>query len=589
MNEHKRYSGTVRPTARLISIVMKSSFTLVMPLLLINLLFGFLPFVVALTWQNILATLQLENGQLDMTQLFIMLAIVGGISLSYGSFFEIAETVLRNKLSLRMQRIVHSKASELPISYYETPKLADMMDRAGKVFCYGEAIAIVLYIFGAVRLGISLISIAVLIWVFEPTLTLASVVLILSVLIKFKLNRVLIDMLIKLQPLHRAAGVFRKYFSTRTHIKEMRLMATEDFFINKWKGDYGQVLLEEKTLSKKAAWFRFFSDFMEKGTIIGAYVMCIYFVTLNRLSVAEFGAIIFLTGQFTRNLAGFIEEVDRLDLTMLSIRTAMDYFDLASDKRESSFSNVDCLTFDGVSYSYPETSSFAVKDINIDVKLGETVAIVGLNGSGKTTLAKLALGFLNPTVGKTKIGSVLMKDIPYSILHKSATSMFQDYVRFYVSVKDNIVISDSERSFTDDEIYQLLSKLGIDFIRDNENVKLDTDLGVEYGGVDLSGGQWQQLAIARAALRNTDIVVLDEPTSALDPLREEELISKFSDMCKDKIGIIITHRMSMCQIADNILVMDNGNILEYGTHRELIAKKGTYARMYASQQEMYSE
>jgi len=307
----------------------------------------------------------------------------------------------------------------------------------------------------------------------------------------------------------------------------------------------------------------------------------------DRLTIAEFGAVIVLVGQFTRSTSNIIESISGLGKIMLTVQNTIGYFDLKHEQRNNTMPTVSSISIKNVSYSYPGSGALVLQNINFDMQAGETLVIVGKNGSGKSTLVKLVLGLLNPVTGKIEIDGIPTDSIPYHELHNTATSMFQDYVQYALNIKNNIVISDTSRHHADETIYRLLHSLGIHFVNENSIINLKTDLGIEYGGIDLSGGQWQQLAIARAAIREAKIVILDEPTSALDPLRETELYDNFKELCNGKIGIIVTHRMGMCKFANKIMVMQNGNMHEYGTHKELLAKQGVYAHMYSSQQQMY--
>jgi ATP-binding cassette subfamily B protein len=366
------------------------------------------------------------------------------------------------------------------------------------------------------------------------------------------------------------------------------MLNINDFFLKKWEGFSQHIFREERRSNIKITLIRLLLDIIERGVTIGSYAFCVYLVLSKRIGVAEFGAVIVLTGQFVQNSTWFMRMINDLHDGALSVRNAIGYFDLLTENRNKTLGSISSISLNNVSYTYPEAKRRAVKNINITLRNGETLAVVGKNGSGKTTLSKLLLGLINPSQGEVNADGRPMGENSYPSLYSHSSAVFQDYTRYAMSVGDNITIANEKKPLTPDETYQLLSTLGISFISEKSNVNLQTELGVEFGGTDLSGGQWQQLAIVRGAYRDSEVIVLDEPSSALDPLREAELYDTFRGMCRNKIGVIITHRLGMCAFADKILVMDEGVAIEYGTKEELLLNNGLFARMYRSQGELYS-
>lgn len=572
---------------RLMAMVFKTGKFQILSQIFLRIICGLLPVATALIWQRILSSTQAGNDQQSIIPLLISLAIIGGLSASYFYFTEIIDTLIRNRISLGLQKIIHKKADELPMDDYESPALADMLNRASGIFCYGDAVGFNMTVFGLIQQSISIVSIVIVVWGFQPLLTIGALILLIPGVVKLGLNKKRINLDLKLSPARREAGVFREYLTGRTHMKDIRIMNIGNFFLESWETITKRIFLEERRSNMQITLVNILIELIERGTTIGSYMLCVYLALSQKISIADFGAIIVLIGQFLQNSTGFVNQINGIHGEAFSVQSAIGYFDLLSEKREITLHSSNKINLNNVSYAYPEENKFAVKDINITLNQGETIAVVGKNGSGKSTLSKLILGLINPTSGEIKVDNEPMHEIKYASLYKPASVVFQDYVNYAMSVKDNIAIADSQLSLNIDEIYQLLNDLGITFINENSNIKLETELGVEFGGVDLSGGQWQQLAIARAAYRKAQVVVLDEPSSALDPLREAELYDTFRKLCQNKIGVIITHRLGMCAFADKILVMDDGHIIEYGTNDELLQNNGIYSRMYRSQQELY--
>ena len=242
-----------------------------------------------------------------------------------------------------------------------------------------------------------------------------------------------------------------------------------------------------------------------------------------------------------------------------------------------------------VSFKYPNSENYAVKGINLKLKYGQIVAVVGENGSGKSTLSKLISGLFIPTKGEVLIDGQTTETISEEVLFDKYTGVFQDYQRYELSLKDNVAISNANLPIDNNMVKECCSATGIAVERTFFPELEDTILSRSFGNTDLSGGQWQRVAIARCLYRNKNIVLLDEPTAAIDPLEENEILHKFLEISKNKTSIIITHRMGPARFADIILVMSEGKLVQMGSHSQLINDEdGEYSRLFRSQSDLMS-
>jgi ATP-binding cassette subfamily B protein len=237
-----------------------------------------------------------------------------------------------------------------------------------------------------------------------------------------------------------------------------------------------------------------------------------------------------------------------------------------------------------VTFTYPTGEAPALEHIDLHVRPGELLALVGENGAGKTTLIKLLLRFYDPDQGEVSIGGVDLRQADPADVRRRIGVLFQDFIRFEFSARDNVGLGRVDRHATDEATMDALGAARAGGILKGAGGELDSPLGRLFeGGHDLSGGEWQRLALARLLFRNPDIWILDEPTAALDAEAEAAIFANLRAVLQDRIGIIISHRFSTVRVADRIAVMAGGRITEIGNHDELLAAGGTYARLFELQ------
>jgi ATP-binding cassette subfamily B protein len=246
------------------------------------------------------------------------------------------------------------------------------------------------------------------------------------------------------------------------------------------------------------------------------------------------------------------------------------------------------IEFKNVFFKYPETERFILKDFNLVINPGEKIALVGENGAGKSTLIKLLLRFYDTNDGEILINGINIKNLDLNQWHKQIGALFQDFIKYQFTFKENIIFGNLEKKDDMKALHDALKQSGAEnYLADLPN-GLEQIVGKTFDeGVDLSGGQWQKLALARAFFRDAPFLILDEPTSAIDAKAEFEIFENVQKLQKDKTVIIISHRFSTVRTADRILVLDEGKIIEEGSHEKLMKEKGVYAELFEIQAQGY--
>lgn len=379
----------------------------------------------------------------------------------------------------------------------------------------------------------------------------------------------------------------QKYLSDTKYIKEIRVYELEKYFLDLLSKEFYCIVDENTQVRRRILCNELF---MQVITYLGhVIILCfLLFLFLNKkISISEFSVVYFSLNLLISQFDELITLLGQI-LSNLSISTYLyEFLELEEDQREvleleKSFSSV---LLEEVSFCFPYTNNLAIKKINMEIERGQRIAIVGRNGSGKSTLAKIIMGLYIPNSGNViyKYNFEKLNSKKARINLFSAT--FQNYIKYKFTLKDNVLISDLNKEYDRGYVQSILINSGIDI----NDLKLDTVISPEYGGTDCSGGEWQRIAMSRGNYREHQILILDEPTAAIDPLEENKVFQQFLSLANnEKTVIFITHRLASAKIADVIIVMEDGKIIEQGNHETLMREKNLYYKMYNSQSQWYT-
>ncbi len=391
---------------------------------------------------------------------------------------------------------------------------------------------------------------------------------------------------------HFNLGYLTNHFNSA---KEIRVYDMKDYIYGKYM-DINRDILKKYRLSRNI-WFANFSVCMPLTLLqeVSLYAFLIYELSKNNLTVAEFTLYVASVHIFTKALTDFIQEyteIKKQSLQVKDFRAFIDEYRILeeiSDTLPAANENPS-FEFHDVTFCYEGQKKNALEHISVRIPYGQRLAIVGLNGAGKTTFIKLLAGFYKPSEGNITLNGRDISDMSRDDLFRYYSAVFQNVEEYPFTVAENVSMKRYED--TDERrVHECIDKCGL-----SEKIgKLDAGINsqvlkvIEKDGVDFSGGEKQKLALARALYKDAPVIILDEPTSSLDPLAEERLYTNFNDLIGDRTGIFISHRLSSTKFCDKVAMFEDSHLVEYGSHEELMAKKGKYYELYETQAQFYRE
>lgn len=396
-----------------------------------------------------------------------------------------------------------------------------------------------------------------------------------------------VDLEEKNAPLRRRCDHYRKTISDALFYKETRMLGAFHYFFHLFMDSLHAMTENRWKTEKKMAVLHFFLNGLSFAGL-GASILILFNSAMSgSISIGAFTAVfVTLTDVFAimdELVSSHLSEGSETLAQVINFYQLMDT-DEINGKEEIPDSSKG-ITAQNVTFAYPGHHKAAVNDVSLKVNPGETVAVVGENGSGKSTLVRLLTGLYLPDEGIVSLGGVQTKNASRRSIYEGVSGVFQNFQRYKMTLTENVAISDTKHPVNRKMIESTLRETGFN----NMCASLDTILSPEFDGIDLSGGQWQRLAIARGLYRTNDFIFLDEPTAAIDPIEESMLYKQFKSIVEGRCAVIVTHRLGSAKLADRIIVMDNGNIVEAGTHDQLLMHKGKYAEMWKAQAAWYAD
>ena len=504
----------------------------------------------------------------------------------------LTDGLLGDEYNIATSVTIIKKTNQINISLLEDSEFYDKLERA-RTQTTGR-VALMSNVLGQAQSAISITTLIAGLIYFEPYLI---ILLVLSIIPSF-INEVRYS--------QRQYSLARSWTSERRELdylrfigandktaKEIKLFGLTDFVVNRFKNLSEEYYQLNKTLAIKRSALGFLFNVLGSLSYYGAYVFIIYRVLSGAITLGE---LTFLSGSFNRlmrNLQDFFSKFTRISESALYLKDYFDFIDISIvSKVKENIPLPKHITkgfeFKDVHFAYPNSEVEILKGISFNLKAGEKLAFVGQNGAGKTTLIKLLLRFYEPTSGEILLDGININRFNIAEYQEYFGVIFQDFFRYEFTVRENIAIGNIDELENQSKIENAAElSLANDVVAELKH-GYNQQLGKRFSnGQELSGGQWQKVALARAYMKNAEVMILDEPTSALDARAESEVFGRFIGLTEGKTSIIISHRFSTVRQANRILVLEHGKVLEIGTHEELMTNKNLYSELFALQAEGY--
>lgn len=498
--------------------------------------------------------------------------------------------IISDRTKDHMFSLVHQKATSLDLAFFESNTFYDQFRRS--VNAISQPLSLIQSIQSLIKSIIVFLSMISVLYSFEWWIPLVLIIGSLPYLfVSIKTSRVLTKWRIANTINQRRQNYYHKILTSQDHAMEVRLYDLSKYYESKFNTISRKLRKEKITIQKNKVLALLLSNVFGLAALglIGIWILR---KSLNGLyNFGDLGMFWQTLNQGKSVINKLFENTDQTYSNLLFLDDLFTFLDLESSLEEQEPNNVYLpslkkgIRLKDVSFSYPGSLDLALNNFNLFIPANKVVAIVGQNGAGKSTLIKLLCKLYNPNRG-----SLLWDDIDYSVLstkslRKKISVLFQKSNRYNETVENNIVIGDLDRIPNDENIHDsLISSGSFEFV-ENLSEGIHTILGKWFGKTDLSGGQWQRLALARSFYRNSDFIILDEPTSSMDSWAENEWKKKFREHVSDRTALIITHKFTTAMTADIIHVMMDGKIVESGNHQELLENNGLYAESWLNQTE----
>ncbi len=554
----------------------------------------FRSFIQSVLFLKVLVTIITDGGSFEYYAKNLMLFLLAGVVCEAISVWgDYVTNINQKKVFKQLNNMIFKKASAVDVSCYEDPAFYDKYQRAADILTNGYFVMFSWYLSIVAGSLLSFISVIGIVTTIDPSyLVFLSPVLLVFIVETLK-SKLFFKRDIQMTTNNRVKSYIQRTVFLKDFSKDMRTSNIFDVMMKRFNNAVkSNIEIIKKYGIRLFAYSMITSFFGEIIPVAGTYAYAGYqFVAAKNLDISGFSVVLSSIGSVSnaaQNIARCFSGLTQVAFYFQNLRDFFEYEpDIIDGKRQAE--EFKSLEFKNVSFKYPSASTYSLKNVNLKIEKGQTIAVVGINGAGKSTLVKLMLRFYDVTDGEILYNGINIKEYDQNSLRKRFATVFQDYKTFALSVNENVLCRECDKN---DSLVaeKALKQSGVwDKINTLEQ-KGDTVLTREFddNGVGLSGGEAQKTAVARIFARQFDIAVLDEPSSALDPIAEYKMYENLISATKNKTVVYISHRLSSAVLSQNIFVLENGCVIESGPHNELMKQNGKYSKMFTMQASAYN-
>lgn len=587
-----RVSGLSVYSLRAIDLVWQTSRRLTFALALLTIVAGLLPASVAWVGKKLIDSVVAADSEMALQWLGLeAVLVVALVAMQRG--LVVIQSLLRAQLGHRVNVMILDKALTLSLSQFEDAEFYDKLTRARRE-ASSRPLSLVKRTFGLVQNTIALVTYGALLLAFSPW---AVLILLVAAIPSFIAETRFAGEGFRLfrwrSPETRKQMYLETVLAREDYAKEVKLFGLGDELIGRYRGIFKLLYGEDRDLTLRRGFWGFLLGLLSLAALYGAYAWVVLAAVAKKISLGDMTMylVVFRQGQGT--FSAILQAIGGMYEDNLYLSNLYEFLEQESPAVEgdalSGPQPQDGIRFEEVSFTYPDSDDPALDKVSFHLTPGTRLALVGHNGSGKTTLIKLMTRLYSPSHGRILLDGRPLGEWNIDALRVRVSVIFQDFVRFQFKVGENIGVGDVERMTDSDGIKTAAERgMAAPFIESMPD-QYETQLGRWFkGGRELSIGQWQKIALSRALMRDgADILVLDEPTAAMDAEAEAEIFQRLTDMTDKQMAILISHRFSTVRMADQILVLHRGKIVESGTHQALMGSDGLYAHLFKLQARGY--
>lgn len=521
----------------------------------------------------------------------LALVLIGSLTSQVRNLFD---RIIQSQLTNHINSLIIRKAISLDLQFFENPVFYDTLQNARRQ-ADTSALAIVNSTLQMLQQVITLVSLVVLLIRFSPWL---AVIVFVSAIPSFLSQSQYAERAFRAvsrrAPESRLLNYLEQLLTGSDTVKEIKLFGLGEPLLKRYQTLFTQFYLEDRAIAERRTIAGLGWGMLSNLVYYGSYAWIVLRTIVGLITLGDMTMFLAIFRQSQTSIRTLLDSLNRIYESNLFLDNLMTYLKL-QPQLDAPTNGLTApapirhgIEFRNVSFKYPGSDTYVLRNINLHIQPGERIALVGLNGAGKTTLIKLLTRLYDPTDGQVLLDGVDLREYDLKSLHQRFGVIFQDFVRYQFTVQENIGFGQVDALDDLTRIKDAAHRGGANTIIENMSQGYDTILGRRWEkGQELSGGQWQKIALSRAFMRKAEVLVLDEPTSALDAEAEYEVFLRFGELVEGRIAVLISHRFSTVRMADRIVVLSAGKIIELGSHAELIQLDGAYARLFNLQAEGY--